>query len=112
MLKDTFDIVDDIRDSLEEGLKDFLYTCDVLANYYNLSPHGEYELSTDWSYSMLEDSQQEYNQLLQGESRGVIRKAELRQYLKPNETLEEAQAVIDEIKKESPSTKDLLGTND
>lgn len=112
MLKETFDIVDDIRDSLEDGLRDFLYTCDVLANYYNLSPQGEYELSTDWSYSMLEDSQQEYNQLLQGESRGVIRKAELRQYLKPNETLEEAQAVIDEIKKESPSTKDLLGTND
>ena len=109
ILKDTFDICDDIRDGLEEGLKDFLYACDVLANYYNLSPQGEYELSTDWSYSLLEDSQQEFNQLLQGESRGVIKKAEIRQYLKPHENLEEAQAVIDEIKKESPSTKDLLG---
>lgn len=109
ILKDTFDICDDIRDGLEEGLKDFLYACDVLANYYNLSSQGDYELSTDWSYSLLEDSQQEFNQLLQGESRGVIKKAELRQYLKPHETLEEAQAVIDEIKKESPSTKDLIG---
>lgn len=107
--QDTFSLVDDIRDSLEEGLKDFLYACDILANYYNLSPQGEYELSTDWSYSMLEDSTQEFNQLMQGESRGVIKKAELRQYLKPNETLEEAQEVIDEIKKESPNTQDLLG---
>ncbi len=109
ILKDTFDICDDIRDGLEDGLKDFLYACDVLANYYNLSPQGYYELSTDWSYSLLEDSQQEFNQLMQGNSRGVIKDAELRQYLKPHETLEEAQAVIDEIKKESPKIKDLVG---
>lgn len=109
--QDTFAIIDDVRDSLEDGLKDFLYACDVLANYFNLSPQGEYELSTDWSYAMLEDSTQEFSQLCQGESRGVIRKAELRQYLKPNETLEEAQTVIDEIKKESPNTQDLLGSD-
>lgn len=109
MLKETFDIVDDIQDGLEDGLDDFLYACNVLANYYNLSPQGEYELSTDWSYSLLEDSQQEFSQLMQGESRGVIKKAELRQFLKPGETLEEAQNVIDEIKSESPRTEDLVG---
>lgn len=109
--QNTFSIIDDVRDSLEDGLKDFLYACDVLANYFGLGPQGEYELSTDWSYTMLEDSTQEFSQLCQGESRGVIRKAELRQYLKPNETLEEAQAVIDEIKKESPKTQDLLGSD-
>lgn len=109
MLKDTFDICDDIRDGLEEGLKDFLYACDVLANYYNLTPQGEYELSTDWSYSMLEDSTQEFNQLIQGANQGVIKKSELRQYLKPHETLEQSQTVIDEIKAQNPSTKDLLG---
>ena len=110
--QDTLAIIDDIRDSLEDGLKDFLYACDVLANYFGLSPQGEYELSTDWSYSILEDSSQEFSQLCQGEAKGVIKKSELRQYLKPNETLEEAQKVIEEIKKESPSTKDLLGTNE
>ena len=46
---------------------------------------------------------------MQGESRGVIKKAELRQFLKPGETLEEAQNVIDEIKSESPRTEDLVG---
>lgn len=109
--QNTFSIIDDVRDSLEDGLKDFLYACDVLANYYSLSPQGDYGLSTDWSYAILEDSTQEFSQLCQGESRGVIRKAELRQYLKPNETIEEAQAVIDEIQKESPSAKDLLGSD-
>ena len=107
--QDTFSIVDDIRDSLEDGLNDFIYACDVLINYFNLCPQGKYELSFDWSYSMLESSQEEFNQLLSGQSRGVIKLAELRQYLKPNETLEESQKVIDEIKQESPSVKDLLG---
>lgn len=108
-LKDTFDICDDVRDGLEDGLKDFLYACNVLANYYQLSPQGDYELAIDWSYSMLEDSQQEFSQLVQGVSKGVIREAELRQYMKPHETLEEAQAVIDEIKANSPKVNDLLG---
>ncbi len=109
IMKDTFDLCDDIRTELEEGLDDFLYACNVLANYYNLTPQGDYELKIDWSYAMLEDTQQEFNHFLQGESRGAIKKAELRQFIKPNETLEEAQAVIDEIKEQSPSTKDLLG---
>ncbi len=107
--QDTFAIIDDIRDSLEDGLKDFLYACDILANYFNLSPQGEYDLFTDWSYSILEDSSQEFSQLCQGEAKGVIKKAELRQYLKPNETLEEAQAIVDEIKEKNPSVNDLVG---
>lgn len=109
MLKETFDMVDDIRDSLEDGLNDFLYACDVLANYFNLTPQGDYELVTDWSYDLLEDTTATYNQLVQGVSDGVIKKAELRQFIKPNETLDEAQAVVDEIKLESPNVKDLVG---
>lgn len=109
MLKETFDIVDDIRDSLEDGLNDFLYACDVLANYFNLSPQGDYELVIDWSYDLLEDPTASFNQLIQGVNNGVIKKAELRQFIKPNETLDEAQAVVDEIKQESPNVKDLVG---
>lgn len=109
MLKETFDMVDDIRDSLEDGLNDFLYACDVLANYFNLTPQGDYELVTDWSYDLLEDTTATYNQLVQGVNKGVIKKAELRQFIRPNETLDEAQAVVDEIKLESPNVKDLVG---
>lgn len=109
MLKDTFDIVDDIRDTLEDGLEDFVYACNVLINYYNLAPQGEYELTEDWSCDLLEDPSQTFSQLLQGESRGVIKKSELRQFLKSNEALEEAEKVVEEIKEQSPKAKDLLG---
>ena len=109
MLKDTFDLVDDIRASLEDGINDFISACDVLANYYNLSPQGEYEVTYDWSYDLLEDSASTFSQLVQGVNQGVIKKVELRQFLKPSETIEEAQTAVDEIKEQNPTTKDLLG---
>jgi hypothetical protein len=108
-LYDTFSIIDDIRESLNDGINDFLYGCDVLANYYNLSPMGTYQLVTDWSYGFIEDDTVAWNQMVQGKNQGVISKVELRQFLKPDESLEEAQKIIDEIKAEEPTTKDLLG---
>lgn len=112
MLKDTFDIVDDIRSSIEDGLEDFVYACDVLINYFGLAPQGEYEITEDWSYDLLEDPTQTFNQLMQGHSKGVIKDEELRQFLKPNETLEESKKIVEEIKKKRPSVKDLVGTED
>lgn len=109
MLKDTFDFVDDVRTSLEDGLNDFIYACDVLANYYNLTPPGDYELVIDWSYDLLEDNSATFSQLIQGVNQGVIKKSELRQFLRPSETLEEAQKTIEEIKAQNPTTKDLIG---
>lgn len=106
---DTFNVVDDMRTNIEKGLEDFFYACNVLANAYSLSPMGEYELSFNWSYTLLEDTQQEFNQLIQGKNQGVIEKAELRQWLKPDETLEEAREKIAEIEANEPSIKDLLG---
>lgn len=108
-LYDTFSMVDDIRTALEEGLEDFLYACDILSNYYNLSPMGKYNLVTDWSYSFIEDDTATWNQLVQGKNQGVVSKVELRQFIRPDETLEEAQKVIEEIEASEPTTKDLLG---
>lgn len=106
---DTFTIVDDMRSNIEKGLDDFFYACNVLANAYNLSSQGEYELGFDWSYSLIEDTQSEWNQLVQGQAKGIIKDVELRQWLKPDETLEESQKIIDEIKKEEPTTEQLIG---
>lgn len=107
---DTFTICDDMRSNIEKGLDDFFYACNVLANAYNLSPQGEYEVSYEWSYSLLEDSDKEWNQMLTAQSRGIISEVELRQWLKPDETLEDSQKAIEEIKENEPSISDLLGT--
>lgn len=106
---DTFTICDDMRTSIEKGMEDFFYACNVLANAFNLSPQGEYELSFDWSYSLLEDTATEWSQLTYGQSKGVVKDVELRQWLFPDETLEESQKAIDEIREEQPNVDDLLG---
>lgn len=107
---DTFTICDDMRSSIEKGMEDFFYACNVLANAYNLSPQGEYTLDFDWSYSLLEDTATEWSQLTYAQNKGVVSKVELRQWLKPDETLEESEKAIKEIKEEEPSVDDLLGT--
>ena len=107
---DTFTICDDMRSNIEKGMDDFFYACNVLANAYNLSPQGEYEVNFDWSYSLLEDTQAEWSQLTYAMNQGVVSKVEVRQWLKPDETLEESQKAIDEIQEQEPSVDDLLGT--
>ena len=107
---DTFNIVDDMRSNVEKGLEDFFYACNVLANAYNLSPMGDYELSFDWSYSLIEDSQESFNQIRMGVQDGVLKKVEERQFLRPDETLEESQKAIDEIEATNPTVDDVLGT--
>lgn len=109
---DTFTIVDDMRTNIEKAMEDFFYACNVLANAYNLSAQGEYEIDFDWSYSLLEDSQEAFNQLSIGVDKGVIKDYELRNWLKPNETLEESEEAVAEIKEDNPSIEQIFGTNE
>lgn len=106
---DTFTICDDARTNVEKGLDDFFYACNVLANAYNLSANGEYQVSFDWSYSLLEDLDSEWEHLTYGENKGIVKKVELRQWIYPDETLEESQKIIDEIAEENPSIDQILG---
>lgn len=105
---DTFTIVDDMRSNVEKAIQDFIYSANVLANAYNLTPQGEYEVGFDWDYSLLEDSQETYTQLISAFNNGIISDVEVRQWLKPSETIEDAQKAIDEIKANEPSIDTLL----
>ena len=109
---DTFVLCDDMRTNIEKGLDDFFYACNILANAYNLSPMGDYEVSYEWSYGLIEDTATEWSQLIYGENKGIISKVELRQWLKPDETLEESEQAIKEIEENNPSVEDLLGTKE
>ena len=108
---DTFTLCDDMRSNVEKGLEDFFYACNVLANAYNLSPMGDYELSFDWSYALLEDTQTEWNQLIWAKNNGIVKEVEIRQWMYPDETLEQSEKIIQEIKDEEPSYEDMLGKN-
>lgn len=112
MMYDTFTLCDDMRTLFELGVEDFIDACNIYSNAFNLSPMGEYEVNYDWSYSLIEDTQAEFNQLLQGMNKGVVSKLELRQWMHPEEDIEESKKAIEEIKASEPSMKDLLGESD
>ena len=94
---DTYAIISDMRRIIEEGFDRLAYAMDVLANAYSLAPMGDYELSFDWSYSMIESSQESFNQLVTAAQSGAVEPAEVRQFIFPDETLEEAQERCAEI---------------
>ena len=108
-LYDTYTILTDIRTSVERATKDYLYACDVLANYYGLSSMGNYGVSFDWSVSLIESSAETWGQLKDALSDGIVDKAEVRQWLKPNETMDESQKKVEEIKENSPTLATMLG---
>ena len=108
MLYDTFTICDDMRTNIENGLEDFFYACNVLANAYNLSANGDYKLSYDWSYSLIEDNESAYNQIRQGYKDGVIKEEEYRNWIVPSETIEESKKAILEIEDREPKVDDLI----
>lgn len=107
-MKETFDICDDMRTNIEKGMEDFFYACNVLANAYKLTPNGEYEIKYDWSYSLLEDTQSEFNQKTQAVNMGIEKKAEVRNWLHPSETMEESEKIIKEIEAEEPTAEDII----
>lgn len=106
---DTFTIVDDMRTNVEEAMKDFIYACNVFYNAFTTTPMGDYELYFDWSYALVEDSAETFSNLVVGVDKGVIKKVELRNWLKPSESLEQSELAIQEIESNNPTVKDLLG---
>ena len=100
--------VQELFELLEKAIDNAVYAINVLCNYYSLTPQGDYTVQYDWDMSMLEDSGETWQQLKDGRSMGIRSKAELRAW-QTGETLEEAQAVIDEIEESEPVIHDLIG---
>ncbi len=96
-LYDTFAMMGDIRGVIEKGVRDYLYACNVFANCYELAPLGDYGVRFDWSYEMIESSGESWGQLKDALSLGIKSKVELRQWLNPNETTEEAERILEGI---------------
>ncbi len=96
---DTFTMIAAIRSMWEEGMQDLADAVDLLAEHFGLTPggaRGDFSIVHDWDMSLFESSQETFQQLSELQSRGIISKAELRQWVRGG-TLEEAQAAIDEI---------------
>lgn len=97
-MHETFCLLDDIHGEYEHYLTDLMYGINVLCNFYNIGSDSEYNIGFDWSYALLEDSATTFMQLMQGVGIGAIEPKEIRMFIRPDETEEQAQEKIDAIR--------------
>jgi A118 family predicted phage portal protein len=107
----TFCLLDDIHREYEQYLEQLMYGINVLANFYGIESDAEYEINYDWSYALLEDTTETFNQMMQGNSIGAISNAEIRAFI-TDEDLETAAAKVAEQKQTNLITNEFLGMVD
>ncbi len=109
---DTYALVTEFRDNLKYGITDYLYACNVLSEYFGIVPSRvafrEINIEISWSNAMIEDSSEEFGQLAELQSRGGVKLSRLNSWV-TGQSLDEAQAEIDEVQKKEPSLKQLVG---
>ena len=105
---DTYAVVQLMRSAIEKGMERLAEAMNVLNNFYGLSPMGDYEVVFDWSYAMIESSQETFNQLVTAAQVGAVEPAEVRNYVISGETLEEAQERCAEIAAAKAESTNLL----
>ena len=102
---DTFAVITAMRKNVEAAMVDVAYAIDVLAERFGLTPagaRGNYELSFDWDYSMIESTEQTYKQLSDLQTRGGITLAHLTSWV-TGDSLDDAKAEIEEAKNDAPA---------
>jgi len=106
---DTFAVITAMRKNIEAAMVDVAYAVDVLAERFGLTPagaRGNYEISFDWDYSMIESTEQSYKQLSDLQTRGGITLAHLASWV-TGDSLDDAQAEIEEAKADAPPAIDF-----
>ena len=92
----TYSFISNLRKVYDQGLEDLMYAVNVICNYNNITPMGDYEIVADWSDSFVESTAERFNQLLQSLNMDTISKAEFRSWVM-NESLEVSDEKIAEM---------------
>ena len=97
---DTLSVVEEIRRGWENAAADLIYAYNKILKFFGKEYFEDSFAVFDWSYSLAESTEETFAQLLEGFRAGVISAAELRQFIKPAQTLEQAEESIKLMRKE------------
>lgn len=106
----TFAMVDAIRTNIETAFNQVAYALDALGEYYGATPagaFGDWQIIWDWDMSMMESSEETFNQLSELESRGLILPERLVSWVTGMD-MDEAKKEVDTAKSLEPETVDSL----
>lgn len=95
----TYAFMTKFRKQLVKGTDELLRAVDIICNRNGITPMGVWEAKYDWSSSYIENLEEQFERLIQGEAIGAIHTAEVRAYTM-DEDIETAKAAIEEIKNE------------
>lgn len=107
---DTFAMIDSIRENIETAFRQTAYALDVLAEFYGATPAGamgDWQIIWDWDYSMMESSTENFDQLSELESRGLILPERLVSWV-TGMNMEEAKAEVAAAQALRPKMVDVL----
>lgn len=99
---DTFAVIQAMRTGWEQVLDDLAYSIDVLCERFGLTPSGgrdQWEIAADWDTSLIESTTEAFSQMRELHSAGLVRDAELRQWVMGGE-LEAAEEAVEQIRTE------------
>lgn len=97
----TISFVDNARAQMEDCLTDLVYAWNVLANYYNINPLGDYAYSFDWSDDYIETFSDRQNAILAGNAIGATDAVDYRMFVF-DESPEAAKERVAEIQANQP----------
>lgn len=69
------------RKNIEYGVNGLIYAVNILCNYYNITPMGDYTVEYDWSTSYIENIDEQFKRLMEAQKIGAVSKAEIRAWL-------------------------------
>lgn len=103
----TIGFIEKARRSADRMMDDLTYAWDVLANFYGITPMGQWELRRDWSTEYVETFSDQQNAILAGNAIGATDAVDYRVWLY-GESEEKAKERVAEIKSESRSNAAVL----
>lgn len=99
-LHNTYAYMSKFRRSITKGIRQLMYSINILCDVNNITPVGFYELYIDYSSAYLEDLTEQYSRLIDAHSIGAVSLAEVRAWLM-DESIEAAESAVEKIKEES-----------
>jgi hypothetical protein len=99
---DTLAIINRMRASIEDAVDVLTYIYTVYLQLLGIPYNREYQTEKKWGEGMLQDRAEQFSTLMQGHSANAVKTSELRQFLFPSETPEEAEAAVQQIREETP----------
>ena len=99
--------IQDNQNELERCLESVIYAMSVYCDLYNLFPSGEYTTAFSWDDSVIVDRETQLQEQLTLCNEDILSKAEVRSWY-TGESLEKAQATIDEISESKSLANDIF----